>query len=67
VSRIVDDVPVTVEPMTGAELRAVVDERNAEAFEAMYELVRAERQAAGKADSPIIVAAETARRLRSAG
>ena len=63
--RIVDDCPTSQEQVTAAERRDLADEREAEAYAAMYELVRAERQAAGKADSPIVVCAEAMRRLRA--
>ena len=65
--RIVDDAKVSVEPMTAAERRDLADEREAEQYAAMYDTVRQERQAAGKADSPIIICAEAAKRLRAAG
>jgi hypothetical protein len=63
--RIVDDAKVSVEPVTAAERRDLEDEREAEEYAEVYELVRAERQAAGKADSPIIICAEAAKRLRA--
>jgi len=64
--RIVDDCPTSQEPVTAAERRDLADEREAEEYAAMYETVRQERQAAGKADSPIIICAEAAKRLRAA-
>lgn len=46
------------------ESRDLKEEREDEEYAAMYEKVRAEREAAGKNDAPIMVCAETMRRLK---
>ena len=46
------------------ERRDIKEEADDELFAAEYAKVKAERQAAGKADSPIVVCAETMKRLR---
>lgn len=61
---IVDDTHVAPEPLTAQERRDLRDEREAEEYAAMYAAVLKERQDAGLADAPIMVAAETMRRLR---
>jgi len=63
--RIVDDCPTSQEPVTAAERRDLADEREAEQYAAMYEVVKAERLAEGRWHSPIAVCAEAMRRLRA--
>ena len=46
------------------EARDLKEERDDEEFSAMYEQVKAERQEAGLRDAPIMVCAETMKRLR---
>lgn len=63
-SSYVDNCAVGVEPVTAQERRDLADEREAEQYAAMYVAVLKERQDAGLSDAPIMVAAETMRRLR---
>lgn len=64
-TRYVDDCEVGVGPVTAEERRDLRDERESEEYAAMYAAVLKERQDADLADAPIMVAAETMRRLRA--
>lgn len=48
------------------EARDLKDERDAEAWQAMYDAIVAERQAKGLPDQPIVIVSEIARRQRVA-
>jgi len=48
------------------ERRDLKDEADAEAWQAMYDTILAERQAKGLPDQPIVIVAEIARRQRVA-
>jgi hypothetical protein len=61
---IVDDAPVSEEPITAQERADLKDEREAEEYSEVYAQVQAEREAAGRSAASIMVAAETMRRLR---
>jgi len=54
------------ESKTPQEVRDAKEERDDEAFAAMYETVAAERAAQGNANAPIMIVAEAKRRLRAA-
>lgn len=64
-SHYVDDAPIAPEPVTAQERRDLADERESDGYDEMYAAVLKERQDAGLADAPIMVAAETMRRLRA--
>lgn len=54
------------EAKTPQEVRDEKEERDDQAYAEMYDVVMAEREAAGLSNSPIIVCAEARRRLRAA-
>ena len=64
--RIVDDCPTQPEPVTAQERSDAKDERDAEAWHAMYAAIVEERKARGLPDQPIVIVAEIARRQRVA-
>jgi hypothetical protein len=63
-SQYVDYAPIAPEPITAEERADLKDEREAAEYADVYAQVQAERGAAGKSAAPIMVAAETMRRLR---
>lgn len=63
-SKLVDNAPIAPEPVTAQERADLADERESEQYADTYAAVLKERQDAGLADAPIMVAAETMRRLR---
>lgn len=65
-SRYVDNCEVGVEPMNDQERRDLADERDAEAWQALYDAILAERIANGLDNRPIVIVAEIDKRLRKA-
>lgn len=62
----VENCEVGVEPMTGQERRDLADERDAEAWQALYDSILVERIAKGLDNRPIVIVAEIDKRLRKA-
>lgn len=61
----VDDSTIAPEPVTAQERADLADEREAEQYAETFATVQKEREDAGKDNAPIMVAAETMRRLRA--
>lgn len=64
--QIIDDASVSAEPVTAQERSDLADERNTEAWHAIYAAIVEERKAKGLPDQPIVIVAEIARWQRAA-
>lgn len=65
-SRYIDNCEVGVEPVAAQERADLADDRDAEAWQALYDTILKERIAKGLDNRPIVIVAEIDKRLRKA-